>query len=112
MKDHEISRRSLIRTAATTTVIGALGISSRGVAQVASATEKAKHQLTVAGYDYDRVRAIMDAQVGIADTDISFDVEDIYSLSRSAFGPDPKCDVTEIGLLPYIRRSVNDDFRA
>ncbi|HIG40254.1 MAG: ABC transporter substrate-binding protein [bacterium] len=111
MKDHEISRRSLIRTAATTTVIGALGISSRGVAQVASATEKAKHQLTVAGYDYDRVRAIMDAQVGIADTDISFDVEDIYSLSRSAFGPDPKCDVTEIGLLPYIRRYVNDDFR-
>jgi 4,5-dihydroxyphthalate decarboxylase len=54
----------------------------------------------------------MDAQVGIKDTDISFDVENIYSVSHSAFGPDRKYDVTEIGLLPFISRYVNEDFRA
>jgi 4,5-dihydroxyphthalate decarboxylase len=112
MTNKEISRRSLIKTAATGTAIGTAGILSGGLAQAASAPEEAKHQLKVAGYDYDRVRAIMDAQVGIKDTDISFDVENIYSLSRSAFGPDRKYDVTEIGLLPFIRKYVNEDFQA
>ena len=66
----------------------------------------------MAGYDYDRVRAIMDGQVGVEGSDISFDIETIYEASRYAFGPDRKYDVTEIGLIPFIRKYINEDFRS
>ena len=67
--------------------------------------------LKIAGYDYDRVRAIMDGQVTAEGADVSFNVEDIYALSSYAFGPEKKYEVTEIGLIPYITKYINDDFR-
>jgi len=51
-------------------------------------------------------------QIGIEGTQVSFDVESIYEASRYAFGPDRKYEVTEIRLLPFIRRYINQDFRA
>jgi uncharacterized membrane protein len=50
MNDHEISRRSFIKTAATGTAIGTAGVLGGGLAQAASTPEKAKNQLKVAGY--------------------------------------------------------------
>ncbi len=67
--------------------------------------------LKIAGYDYDRVRAIMDGQVTAEGADVSFNVEDIYALSSYALGPEKKYEVTEIGLIPYITKYINDDFR-
>lgn len=67
--------------------------------------------LKIAGYDYDRVRAIMDGQVTAEGADVSFNVEDIYALSSYAFGPEKKYEVTEIGLIPYITKYINDGFR-
>jgi len=67
--------------------------------------------LKFAGYDYDRVRAIMDGQVTVEGADVSFDVENIYALSSYALGPEKKYEVTEIGLIPYITKYINDDFR-
>ncbi len=71
-----------------------------------------KLQVKVAGYDYDRVRAIMDGQADIKDAEVSFNVENIYALNSHAFGPEKTYEVTEMGLIPYITKYINDDFRA
>ena len=103
-----IARRDFLKTVAAAS---ALGIS--GLANSASPEETPnKLAISVAGYDYDRVRAIMDGQVGIDGADISFEVEDIYAVSTNAFGPEKKYDITEIGLLPFVRQYVNKGFRA
>jgi len=70
-----------------------------------------KLALEMAGYDYDRVRAIMDEKVKHEGLNISFNVENIYNLNAAAFGPEKKYDVTEIGLIPFITKYINDDFR-
>lgn len=70
-----------------------------------------KLALEMAGYDYDRVQAIMNGKVSHKDLDISFNVENIYNLSIAAFGPEKKYEVTEIGLIPFITKYINDDFR-
>ena len=67
--------------------------------------------IKVAGYDYDRVRAIMDGHVGAEGVVIDFHVENIYALTGSALGPEKKYEVTEIGLIPYISKYINNDFR-
>jgi 4,5-dihydroxyphthalate decarboxylase len=67
--------------------------------------------IKIAGYDYDRVRAIMDGQTGIEGADVNFHVENIYALNRIAFGPEKQYEVTEIGLIPYITKYINDGFR-
>jgi 4,5-dihydroxyphthalate decarboxylase len=71
-----------------------------------------KPQLKVAGYDYDRVRAIMDGRVGVPDYQVVFDYQDIYAVNRYAFGPERKYEVTELGLIPYVAKFINEDFRA
>ena len=67
--------------------------------------------LTIGGYDYDRVRAIMDGRVSVAEAGVEFEVSNIYALNQSAFGPDRKYEVTELGLIPFITRYINEDFR-
>ena len=70
-----------------------------------------KIELKLAGYDYDRVSAIRDGKVFIEGADVNFEVSNIYSLNQSAFGPEKKYDVSEIGLIPFITRYINYDFR-
>lgn len=53
----------------------------------------------------------MDGQVDIEGADVSFNVENIYTLNSNAFGPEKKYEVTEMGLIPYITKYINDDFR-
>jgi 4,5-dihydroxyphthalate decarboxylase len=67
--------------------------------------------IKIAGYDYDRIRAIADGKVSIEGADVSFTFENIYSLNKLAFGPEKKYDVTELGLIPYISKYINNDFR-
>jgi 4,5-dihydroxyphthalate decarboxylase len=68
-------------------------------------------EIKMAGYDYDRVHAIMDGTVKHEGFKITFIKENIYDLSVAAFGPEKKYEVTEIGLIPYITRYINDDYR-
>jgi 4,5-dihydroxyphthalate decarboxylase len=67
--------------------------------------------IKIGGYDYDRVRAIMDGNISIADADVDFEVSNIYTLNRLAFGSEQTYEVTEFGLIPFITRYVNEDFR-
>lgn len=78
--------------------------------QAVCASEK-NVSIKVAGYDYDRVQAIRDGNVGIDWVDVDFVVEDIYGVNKSAFGPVKKFEVTEIGLIPYITRYINEGYR-
>jgi 4,5-dihydroxyphthalate decarboxylase len=109
MKKSETSRRDFIKTSLAGAAVGALGILG---GQAVQADETGKNRIKIAGYDYDRVRAIMDGQVGIEGAEVSFDTENIYAASHHAFGPDRKYDVTEIGLIPFIRKYINEDFRS
>ena len=73
--------------------------------------EKDKLSIKIAGYNYDRIRAISDGKISIDGVDVSFNLENIYGLNSQAFGPEKKYDVTEIGLIPYITKYINNDFR-
>jgi len=113
-KETAINRRQFL----TTTAIGAAGIAAGGgilSGQQVRAAEQASGAkvpaIKVAGYDYDRVSAIMNGQAGIDGAEVNFHVENIYGLNDIAFGPEKKYEVTEIGLIPYISKYINDDFR-
>ncbi len=73
--------------------------------------EKDKLSIKIAGYDYDRIRAISDGKISLDDVDVSFNFENIYSLNSLAFGPEKKYDITEMGFIPYITKYINNDFR-
>lgn len=78
----------------------------------AHAVSPSGSEIRVAGYDYDRVRAIVDGKIGLPGSSVAFDFQDIYTLNQSAFGPERRYEVTEIGLIPYVTKFVNEDFRA
>jgi len=109
MKSYKTNRRNFIKTTVAGTAIGSLGLWNN---QAAQAAETGKRQLKIAGYGYDRVRPIMDGKVGIENTEVIFDIESIYNVNNYAFGPEQKYEVTEIGLIPFIRKYVNEDFRS
>jgi 4,5-dihydroxyphthalate decarboxylase len=67
--------------------------------------------ITIAGYDYNRVRALVEGKETIEGCAHRFEVTGIGPLNNHAFfGPQTR-DVTEIGLIPYILAYCNDDFR-
>jgi 4,5-dihydroxyphthalate decarboxylase len=68
-------------------------------------------KIKVAGYPYDRVQAIKDGLVGIERADVSFHNENIYSLNKLAFGSEQTYEITEIGLIPFVSKYINDGFR-
>jgi 4,5-dihydroxyphthalate decarboxylase len=109
MKNHQTDRRDFMRTAAAGVAAGALSAGGRLEAQAAAAD---KLQVKIAGYAYDRVRAIQDGRLGLNGCDVSFHVEDIYRLNENVFGPARKYEVSETGLIPFVIKYANDDFRA
>lgn len=101
-----MNRREILKLMST----GALSpLLASGVAH--AATSEKGRAIKIAGYDYDRVRAIMDGKVGIEGAEISFHYEDIYAVNRYAFGPEKKYEVTEMGLIPFVTKYANEDFR-
>ena len=85
------------------------------LAQVAEsqAVEDVNHlEVSVAGYAYDRVRAIQDGRLGLDGCRVEFHTEDIYGLNRQLFGPARTYEVSEVGLIPFVMKYANEDFRA
>jgi anaerobic selenocysteine-containing dehydrogenase len=62
MKKNEASRRDFMKISVAGAAVGTLGLLC---GRAGKAVETGKHKIKIAGYDYDRVRAIMDGQVGI-----------------------------------------------
>jgi len=93
------------------TLGAATAVTAVGYSDERPSSNTTSRQIKCAGYEYDRCRAIIDAKVGIEGADVSFHDEDIYSVNALAFGKTPKYEVTELGLIPYITKFINDGFR-
>jgi 4,5-dihydroxyphthalate decarboxylase len=106
-----VKRRNILKTAALGTAAGALaGLNSPPVVAASPSDKSGVGDIKVAGYDYDRVRGIMDGKVGIPGREVSFHYEDIYSVNDLAFGPKKTYEVTEMGLIPYINKYINNGY--
>ena len=57
------------------------------------------------------MQAIKDGLVGIDQANVSFHNENIYGLNQLAFGPDKTYEVSELGLIPFVSKYINDGFR-
>ncbi len=99
-----VTRREALRLSG----IAALGLiaAKKGVATVEASQTKIK----VAGYSYDRVQAIKDGQVGIDRAEVNFHDSNIYTINDLAFGPEKTFEVTELGLIPFVTKYINDGF--
>lgn len=109
MNRYTTNRRNFLKTLAMGAAVGPLGSL---IGQKGYAANPKELQINIAGYNYDRVRAIQDGRVGLEGTEVNFYTESIYAATRYAFGSDRKYEVTEIGMLPFIRKFINEDFRA
>ena len=99
------SRRAFLGT----TLAGATGLA---VASSDAAEEPAGGPpLTIAGYPYERVRALQDGRVGIEGRKVLFEESKIGLLNDHVFnGPGTRA-VSEVGLIPYLLAFCNDGFR-
>ena len=108
MNEKQFSRRGCLRAAAA----GGLGALAFAETRPAQAALNLKPKVKIGGYAYDRVRAIQDGRLSLDGFDVSFHAEDIYSLNKQLFGKERTYEVSETGLIPYITRYANEDFRA
>lgn len=103
-----LTRRDVFKSLGVAAAGGALGSLAADDAQTGST----RPTFSIAGYDYDRVRAISTGRVGLERADVQFHPESIYGVNRSAFGPAHRYDITELGFIPYVSQYINNDFRA
>jgi 4,5-dihydroxyphthalate decarboxylase len=68
--------------------------------------------LRIAGYPFDRVRALATAEVQISGYRHRFEKAAIYELNAVAMGGDQRWDIQEIGLHPYMLATANEGFAA
>ena len=68
-------------------------------------------QLNLAGYQFDRVKPLIDGRVEIEGCTINFEQKGIGDLNTHVFNGPQTLDVTEIGLHPFMLAYTNNDFR-
>ncbi|MCG8308269.1 MAG: ABC transporter substrate-binding protein [Cytophagales bacterium] len=66
--------------------------------------------ILLAGYDYSRVKPLVDGKVTIDDCSFRYQVSGIGALNNHAFFGTQERDVTELGLIPYLLAYANDGF--
>jgi 4,5-dihydroxyphthalate decarboxylase len=108
MDEKQYSRRGCLRAAAA----GGLGTLAVAGTRPTQAALTRVPEIKVAGYAYDRVRAIQDGRLGLDGFDVRFHTDDIYNLNRQLFGPKRTYEVSETGLIPYVTKYANEEFRA
>lgn len=107
-EDH--SRRDFLKAAAVT-----IGMSSalnlwKPDSVLASAQSQIR-SLSMAGYNFDRTRALVEGQVKVEGYQTQFAESGIGDLNTDVFSGPQSYDVTEIGLHPYMLAFANDNFR-
>lgn len=109
MNHEKISRRDATKLALTG--VGAASLAAASVPSVRGDVRD-KPEVNIAGYAYDRVRAIQDGRLDLDGFDVRFHPENIYSLNEQVFGPKRTYEVSETGLIPFVTKFANEDFRA
>ena len=108
--NEDFSRREAIKAAAMT--LGAAGAFSVCGLQPAEATGTSKGLgLSMAGYRFDRTKALIDGRVKIEGCDLKFREMGIGDINTDVFSGPQTLDVTEIGLHPFMLAFANDGFR-
>ena len=106
----DLSRREFIKAAAAT--LGAVtALSVDGIPPTHAADKGKGLPISMAGYRFDRTRALIDGQVKLAGCDIQFQESGIGDINTNVFSGPQTLDVTEIGLHPYMMAFANDVFR-
>jgi 4,5-dihydroxyphthalate decarboxylase len=100
-----IARRDVLK------IMSAAGAFS--IPGVAYSTSLAQGDLSIsmAGYDYDRVQALIDGRVKIAGCDTRFEISRIGDMNTHILAGPQTREVTEIGLNPFMLAYANDNFR-
>ena len=108
------SRRNFLKigTLAGTTLAApaVLGQSGAG-GKTAGQSTSHKLDITVAGYNYDHVQALIDGRVQIEDCAAQYQPGKIGELNTHVFSGPQSLEVTEIGLIPFVLAYANDGFR-
>ena len=103
------SRREFMQTSALTVAAGVL--SSCGLQPTQIADSSKGLPLSMAGYKFDRTKALIDGRVKIEGCDIHFQESGIGDINTHVFSGPQTLDVTEIGLHPFMLAYANDGFR-
>ena len=104
------SRRDFIKTA--TIALGTASIlAGSGSLPVQAAGKPKKLSLSMAGYNFDRTKALFDGRVKVEGCDIQIEEQGIGDLNTHVFNGPQTLDVTEIGLHPFMLAYANDGFR-
>lgn len=101
-----INRRDALKL----TGIGALGVATATQTSLASLSNTSE-SIAVAGYAYDRVQAIRDGSAGIDNVEVGFHATNIYELNDQVLGGGEAFDISEVGLLPYMTKFIDEGFR-
>ena len=101
-----ISRRDLIKTASVSGALSLAGVSNSW----SSANKEDKLTINTAGYDYDRVQALIDGRVEIERCTTKFEVSKIGELNTHIFSGPQTREITEIGLHPFMIAYANEGF--
>ena len=115
MTSHTVdSRRDFLRK----TVVGAAALAGNAtlssatlVAQDNNAAGSAKLKVSIAGYNYDRVEALITGRVQVEGCHTEFEEARIGEMNTHVFSEPKIREVTEIGLLPFILAFANEEFR-
>jgi 4,5-dihydroxyphthalate decarboxylase len=104
------SRRDVLKaTALALGSVGVMGASGGGMAQAAGNAKELP--LSMAGYKFERVAALVDAKVTVEGANAKFEVAGIGDMNTDVFSGKQTRDVTEIGLHPFMLAYANEGFR-
>ncbi len=107
------SRRRFLTTSllAGTVVPLSRALGQRKTKKKSRAAASSKLGITVAGYEYERVRALVDGRVQIEGCQTQFETDSIGQMNQHVFrGPQTR-EVTEVGISPFMLAFCNDGFR-
>ena len=83
-------------------VLKSLSAAALGVLAPQAYGARERLKVLLAGYDYDRVAALLNDSVEIAGADYRFEVDSIGPLNSDALGGPMTRTATEIGMIPYL----------
>ena len=92
-------------------ITGSLAAASLASIAGSRAAPAAGLPITMAGYDLDRMRAIIDGRVQIAGCTTKFEVAGIGDMNTHIFSGPGTREITEIGLHPFMLAYANEGFR-
>lgn len=107
----DLSRREFMKATAVVTLGAATVLSAGGVSQTHAAGKGKGLPISMAGYQFDRTKALIDGDVKIDGCDIQFQESGIGDTNTNVFSGPQTLDVTEIGLHPFMLAYANDEFR-